>query len=204
MQEYVRFSRNRRVHNVIAYIVDTASAALLLIFLIILFFSYIFCAAVVEGTSMVPTLQEQDMLLVSLLDRDMKTGDIVVIDVEGATLLDAQQEPYEVPGLTNCIVKRVIGTGGQTLKIDFTTGTVFLDGAALDEPYVSGMTSDPLDRGAFTYPITIPEGYLFVMGDNRTISMDSRYSEIGLIPESAVKGKAIMRTYPYSSFGLIN
>ncbi len=204
MREYAKFSRNRRLHSIIAYVVDVSSVALLLIFLVIFFFSYILLVSVVNGTSMVPTLQENDCLLVSPLDKRLKTGDIVIIDLEDATLLDEQQQPYAAPGLHECIIKRVIATGGQELHIDYAQGTVSLDGEILDEPYVSSGITDPADDAAFSYPIRIPEGYVFVMGDNRAISMDSRYADVGLVPVDAVRGKAVLRAYPYSTFGLID
>lgn len=204
MREYARFSRNKKLHGIIAYIVDVSSAALLLIFLVIYFFSYIFLVSVVNGTSMVPTLQENDYVLVSPLNKKLKTGDIVIIDLQNATLLDDQQQPYTAPGLEECIIKRVIATSGQELHIDYEQGTVSLDGMILDEPYVSSGIGAPAAEAAFTYPIRIPEGYIFVMGDNRLISMDSRYTDVGLVPVDAIRGKAVLRAYPYSSFGLID
>ena len=91
------------------------------------------------------------------------------------------------------IVKRVIATEGQIVDIDFTAGIVYVDGVALDEPYTNTPTNT---NGGMTFPLTVEEGCLFVMGDNRNKSKDSRYLEIGLVDEREILGKAIFLIYP--------
>ncbi len=140
----------------------------------------------VVGSSMYPTLVNQDYLLLesNFLYREVKQGDIVVLNT-----------PYFMDELKKgLIVKRVIAAGGQTVDIDFETGTVYVDGQALDEPYVNEPTwlYDP----AVEYPLTVPENSYFVMGDNRNRSSDSRTAELGCVDKSCVLGKAIFILIP--------
>ena len=94
------------------------------------------------------------------------------------------------------LIKRVIATGGQT--VDLRDGVVYVDGGPLDEPYTQGKPSNDLNSG-ITYPYTVPEGHVWVMGDNRTNSQDSRY--FGAIKESSVTGKAIFIYWPLTDVG---
>lgn len=148
----------------------------------------------VDGESMQNTLQDRDVMLLTNLFYTPKTGDIVVV----------QSPSY---GLGKPLVKRVIATGGQTLKINFKTWEVWVDGQLLPEPYVlrdRGTTMVqcnwlPIEDDTVTY--TIPEGKLFVMGDHRNDSMDSRFSRVGLIDERYVVGKVFFRIFPFRSIG---
>ena len=95
------------------------------------------------------------------------------------------------------MVKRVIATEGQTVDIDFAEGVVYVDGVALDEPYTSEPTND---REDFVGPVTVPEGYIFVMGDNRNASTDSRSNLVGMIRKEYVMGKSLFRIVPFGNF----
>ena len=136
----------------------------------------------VDGHSMVPTLQDGDRLLVttSLLSGDYEYGDIVIIQ-KGSF---AGGEP---------IVKRVIATGGQTVDIDFETGAVYVDGTLLEEDYINELTF--VEEGT-EFPLTVPEGSIFVMGDNRNHSSDSRDSRLGTVDTRCVLGKAVFLAFP--------
>ena len=136
----------------------------------------------VDGHSMVPTLQDGDRLLVttSLLSGDYEYGDIVIIQ-KGAF---AGGEP---------IVKRVIATGGQTVDIDFETGAVYVDGTLLEEDYINELTF--VEEGT-EFPLTVPEGSIFVMGDNRNHSSDSRDASLGTVDTRYVIGKAVFLAFP--------
>ena len=151
------------------------------VLLVILVFT--FCARLigVEGTSMVPTLQDGDRLLVtgSLLYHDYKYGDIVILRKQ-----TFDQKP---------IVKRVIATEGQTVDIDFSAGEVYVDGVKLDEPYINEPTRE--DEGV-DFPLVVPEGCLFVMGDNRNGSTDSRDTRLKTVDTRYVIGRAVMIVFP--------
>ena len=136
----------------------------------------------VDGHSMVPTLQDGDRLLVttSLLSGDYEYGDIVIIQ-KGAF---AGGEP---------IVKRVIATGGQTVDIDFETGAVYVDGTLLEEDYINELTF--VEQGT-EFPLTVPEGSIFVMGDNRNHSSDSRDASLGTVDTRYVIGRAVILAFP--------
>lgn len=135
----------------------------------------------VDGHSMVPTLQHGDRLLVanSMFYNDYQYGDIVVLTKE--TFLS---EP---------IVKRVIAVGGQTVDIDFASGSVYVDGKLLNEPYINELT---FREEGVEFPITVPEGSIFVMGDNRNHSDDSRNSHLGTVDTRYVIGKAVFLAFP--------
>jgi len=144
---------------------------------------FIFIARIigVVGTSMVPTLYEGDKIFISNLFYGPKNGDVVVFRKESF-----RHEP---------LVKRVIATEGQTIDIDFESGVVTVDGVELREDYINELTHS---RGDFQGPVTVPEGQLFVMGDNRNLSRDSREAAIGLIDERYVMGKVYFVVMPFS------
>lgn len=156
-----------------------------LIFCVLIF---VFVARVIDvvGYSMVPTLDDGDKIIITRLAGDYEVGDIVVLRKD-----TFRQEP---------IVKRIIAEGGQTVDIDFTTGTVYVDGAALDEPYINELTYDPQD---FVGPVEVPEGQVFVLGDNRNNSTDSRRATIGCVDERYIMGKVIFRILPFDKAGAI-
>ena len=98
------------------------------------------------------------------------------------------------------LVKRVIAKGGDTVDINVEQGLVYVNGEALDEPYVPEGT---LSTGNMEFPLTVPEGTLFLMGDNRQHSTDSRSSDVGFIDERDILGKVVLRIYPFNKIGLI-
>lgn len=161
-------------------IIDSVKGAVIVVFLI---FALVFKAVGVDGDSMVPTLIDGDWVAVSGITMSVDRGDIVVIT-----------QPWErnVP-----IIKRIIAVGGDTVDIDFDTNEVFVNGVLIDEPYIAEPTSVSYD---VDFPITVDEGKVFVMGDNRNVSLDSRSSKIGLIDERYILGKALVRIYPASEW----
>lgn len=154
---------------------------------ILLVFTFVIRPTVVDGPSMEDTLLDGDYLLVTSTPYTPKQGDIVIAQNVGLYY-------YKDP-----IVKRVIATEGQVLDIDFDTWTVTVDGVVLDEPYRK-LTPDDRRTSDWSFPVTIPEGYVFVMGDNRNHSADSRSKDIGLIDERCIVGRAIVRVFPFDRY----
>ena len=153
---------------------------------VVLLFTFVVRLIGVDGHSMVPTLQDGDRLLVlnALWDSDYEYGDIVVLRKESFL-----EEP---------IVKRVIATEGQTVDIDFASGSVYVDGELLEEDYINEPTY--VEEGT-QFPLTVPEGSIFVMGDNRNHSSDSRSSDLGTVDTRYVIGKAVFLLFPGADEG---
>ncbi len=197
-------------------LLEIAESAIITVFVMFMVFTYILHPVNVVGHSMQPTLnphptvlsdgtESSDRILMTMVYGKPKYGDILVIDCNANYLLDENGNPCLPEGITplnECIIKRVIATGGQT--IDVRNNTVTVDGEVLSEPYVASKALTK-DLGAFTenYPITVPEGYVFVMGDNREHSTDSRSARVGLVKESQIYGKALVRYYPLNDFKML-
>ncbi len=188
-------------NKLLSDIMEVVESTLITVFVIVMVFTYILHPVNVVGTSMIDTLQNGDRIFMTTVYADISYGDIVVIDNNMAYLLDANNDIVEknIDGsaLKECIIKRVIAEGGQTLEIVPETHEVIVDGKVLDEPYIKELT---MNAGSFNYPITIPDGYFFVMGDNRNGSADSRNPDVGLIKKDQIYGKAILRYAPLSKF----
>ncbi len=136
----------------------------------------------VSGSSMEPTLSDGDIILLIKTD-DLATGDLIGFYYQNKLLL-----------------KRVIGVAGDVIDID-EEGNVTVNGELLDEPYV---TNKSLGECDITLPYQVPESRVFVMGDNRATSIDSRSSAIGCIEEEQIVGKVLVRIYPLKSISFIN
>lgn len=159
---------------------DVADVVVSAVVTIMLVFTFLFRFAGVQGQSMEPTLYQGEWLFVSSAAYDEPAyKDVVII-----TQPNAFHEP---------IVKRVIATQGQTVDIDFLSGDVFVDGVKLEEPYISEPTTA---REDIDFPLTVPEGKIFVMGDNRNASSDSRSTKVGMIDARYVLGKVQGRILP--------
>lgn len=172
-------------------------------FIITMFFTFILRMATVKGESMLPTLKPDERILISSWGENYKLGDIVVIDSQEAVVFTDDGQLEYRNGLGKQIIKRVIAVGGDKLDIDFKKGLVSVNDKILNESYITGLTH--FDEGAFTgkYPFTVPEGYVFVLGDNRGISKDSRDISIGLVSEESIIGKAVMKVAPLKNIGFI-
>jgi signal peptidase I len=161
----------------------------LLFALILCIFLFIFAFKIIDvnGSSMVPTLRNGDKLLVSNLFYTPEAGDVVVFKTDS-------YDPDKA------LVKRVIATEGQEVSIDFDNGIIYIDGIPIEEYYINETTTTKLD---FIGPKTVPEGCLFVLGDNRNASTDSRKKEIGMVDTRMLLGKAYYVLFPLSDFGKI-
>ena len=150
---------------------------------------FIFAVRVIDvsGSSMVPTLRDGDKMIVSDLFYKPQYGDIVVFKTDS----------YDPD---RALVKRVIATEGQEISLDFDRGVVYINGSPIEEDYIAELTTTKLD---FIGPQTVPEGCIFVMGDNRNASTDSRDSRIGMVDARLILGKAYYVIYPITEFGVI-
>ncbi|MBR6360811.1 MAG: signal peptidase I [Clostridia bacterium] len=166
--------------SVVFDIIDSLKSSIIAVFLI---FALVFRAVGVSGTSMVPTLRDGDWLAVTAVTPDLRHGDIVVVT-----------QPWErgIP-----IIKRVIGLSGDKVDIDFENGFVYVNGEKLSEPYIAEPTREYYD---VEFPLTVPDGYLFVMGDNRNVSLDSRSSKVGFADKRYVLGRAFFRLFKETGF----
>lgn len=178
-QEKPKSGRERLAYSVydLASVVGTAVIAIMVVF------TFFFRFVGVVGPSMLPTLTEGDWLAVSAVPKNPKAGDIVII-----TQPNAFNEP---------IVKRVIATEGQT--VDIRDGHVFIDGEQLVETYIAPdvfTEREDLDN----YPLTVKEGEVFVLGDNRPHSSDSRSSMIGTIDVNYILGTVSFRLMPFGNW----
>ena len=157
---------------------------LMILAVFMLIYVLFFRVVVVVGDSMNDTLVDGDRLLLisSTLYNNPKQGDIIV----------ASKDSFRNG---ECIIKRVIATEGQVIDIDFETGAVYVDGEEIEELYISSPT---FDNEGMVFPLTVAEGCVFVMGDNREDSTDSRSPQIGLIDEREILGKVIFLLIPGS------
>ena len=149
----------------------------------------------VDGDSMNNTLEDGEVMLIWSLGYTPEQGDIVVLN-KTSVLLPHWTEP-------RAIVKRVIAIGGQTVDIDYAAGTVYVDGQPLDEPYILEEMHLPYGATMQGTHWKVPEGSIFVMGDNRNHSTDSRDLQLGPIDTDYILGKAVLALWPISCFGAV-
>ncbi len=171
-----------------AGIFDWIRCVLFAISIVVICLTFVFRLVDVDGSSMDDTLATKDKVIVTNFCYTPKNNDIVVIS-HGAEY-------------ANPIIKRVIATEGQTIKLDYENNRIIVEGVVIDEPYIKGTTFSG-NYGDNIIPEVIPEGKIFVLGDNRKVSLDSRSTEIGLIDVENVIGKAQFVAFPFTEFGYL-
>ncbi len=164
-----------------AELYDWVRSLVAAVLIIVTVFTFLVRMMGVQGPSMIPTLQNGDRLLVlnATVVREYRRGDIVI----------ARKQSFS----DDPIVKRVIAVGGQTVDIDFGAGVVYVDGVAQEEDYINDLT---YTYEGTDFPLTVPEGSVFLMGDNRNMSTDSREPRIGAVDTRYLIGKAVLLIYP--------
>lgn len=175
-------------NGAVAGLFDWIRCILFAISIVIICLTFVFRLVDVDGSSMYDTLQHGDKVIVTNFMYEPKDGDIVVIS-HGAEY-------------TNPIIKRVIATEGETIKLDYDNDRIIVNGVVIDEPYLDGSTFGG-NIGDNDVPEVVPKGMIFVMGDNRKVSMDSRSTQIGLIDVNNVIGKAQFVAFPFGDFGYL-
>ena len=168
-------------------IFDWIEALVTALCVVVILFVFLMRIIGVDGESMYPTLHDRDTVVISNLFYEPKPGDIIVL-----TKSSFMVKP---------IVKRIIAVGGQTIDINFQTNEVFVDGTLQYEPYINEPTA--LFEGT-KFPLTVPEGSVFVMGDNRNNSSDSRDSRLGVVDDRYILGRVLLRIFPFGRIGSIH
>ena len=193
------FSKSGEVsqNGLFSYVLEGLDVITSAMIAVIILFVFIFKIPTIEGSSMNDTLFNGERIVISNVCYEPQYGDIVVVS-RNYTNNSENTEHSASP-----IIKRVIATEGQTVDIDFENGIVYVDDVQLDEPYTRTPTNLSYD---IKFPVTVKENCVFVMGDNRNDSLDSRSSSIGnggMIDKRYILGKALFRIFPFDKFGKI-
>lgn len=161
---------------------------------VVIIFTFIFRIVSIDGSSMAQTLFDGQRVIITDLFYEPQRGDIVVISRN-------TENTYQVENNSEPIIKRIIALEGDTVDIDFDNGIVYVNGEALKEDYIKEPTTR---KGDVKFPLVVKENCIFVLGDNRNESLDSRSSDIGdngLIDKKYILGHAVLRVLPFEKFG---
>ena len=191
-KKQLKIERETQPHTTMHELFEWVDCVVAAVIAVVILFTFIFRIVGIIGPSMKGTLHQGDKIIISNFLYTPERGDIVVISRNYMNEANVVAHQYSDP-----IIKRVIATENQTVDIDFDSGIVYVDGVALDEPYTGSPTTNSYD---ITFPIKVSAGHIFILGDNRAESLDSRSSQIGLVDERYVLGKALFRIYPFDKF----
>lgn len=170
--------------GITAQVYEWAESIVYALAAVVLIFTFIFRTVSVDGTSMQNTLQDGDRVIICNFNYTPKQGDIVALYAKN---------------LKKPIIKRVIALGGQTVDIDYSSNKVYVDGKEFDAPIKEKM----LKAGDVKLPVKVPKGCVFVLGDNRNVSLDSRYAKVGMVDAKYIVGHAVFRILPLNSIGTL-
>ena len=190
-EETLQELEESQAETVKLFIFDWLEVLVQAIIAVVICFSFLFRIATIDGPSMMNTLQDGEKVIITNLFYEPKVGDIVVIS------RNKENSIYTMNDTNTPIIKRIIATEGQIVDIDFENG----DGIKLDEPYARTPTNKKYD---VEFPVTVDEGCVFVLGDNRNDSMDSRDSRIGeygMVDTRYILGHAVFRILPFDKIG---
>lgn len=186
----MNMEQNRRsgaAAKIAEWVYSAADVVISALICVVLIYTLVFATVRVDGVSMLPTLEDGERVVVSHIGCVPENGDVVVMtDPNG-----------KIPPL----VKRVIAVAGQEIDINFETGEVRVDGILLDEPYIREKTTMSSDM---EFPQMVPDGHVFLMGDNRNHSKDSRNTSIGMVDARWIAGKVYYRFLPVSKAGVVS
>ena len=177
--------------NVMDEVFEWAESFVFAMFVVILIFTFFFRIVLVQGPSMRETLQDQDRLIITHINYTPQKGDIVVINSEK---------------LGKTIIKRVIGTGGDKVVVDYNNNTVTVNGKVISNDnireamYNTNLFDEKYEVEENVFEYDVPEGKLFVMGDNRNRSLDSRSLMLGDVDTDLIMGRAFVRLFPIKNF----
>ena len=183
-----KYSKSGKEESISAYdIVEIIAVA----FAVVIFvFNFVGRMTTVDGSSMSPTLENGERLWVMSMGYTPGNGDVVVV--------------HEDDGELNYpLVKRIIAMGGQTIEFDFEEWSVYVDGELLEEDYVNYDYFVDMKSYGCPEKVVVPDGYVFVMGDNRNGSTDSRDDRVGFVSEDDIVGKVVCRIWPMEKFGFV-
>lgn len=195
MEKQHREIKSEKPHTIFNELFDWLDAIIWAIVIVVIIFTFALRVVGIKGSSMENTLFEGDKVAITHMLYTPQRGDIVVISRNYSNDNTGTGE-YAEP-----IIKRVIATEGQWVDIDFEEGIVYVDGVALEEPYTKMSTTVEHD---VKFPLKVTKGHVFVLGDNRDVSNDSRSTSIGLVDEKYILGKAFYRILPFQSMGGLN
>ncbi len=198
--EPVKKDLPKETESVKDFIFDWLEVLVHAIIAVVICFSFLFRIATIDGPSMKETLQHGERVIITNLFYTPKAGDIVVIS------RNKENSIYTMTNENSPIIKRIIAVEGQTVDIDFDAGIVYVDGVALQEDYARTPTNLKYNDGV-EFPVIVDEGCVFVLGDNRNDSLDSRSARIGeygMIDTRYILGCAVYRIFPFDKLGKID
>ena len=183
-EEYI--PNQRLGSTIVRELYDWVESCVTAVVCVILIFAFIGRMVGVNGGSMLPTLEDRERLVATHLNYTPMRGDIVVV-----TKPNSRNEP---------LIKRVIAREGEQIEVDFENNAVIVNGRKIFEPYIL----EPMDADRYSeiaFPAVVPLGCVFIMGDNRNNSWDSRAAEVGFVDERHILGKIVFRIWPYERMG---